>query len=132
MMLKNKRSYYGNGNYSILFKGELAGAAGFNWIDEKNKIGEIRYWIAKDFSGVGIMTRSVKMLENLFFKEFGFNRIVIRADERNIKSKGVPERLKYHLDGIMREDAILPDGCVRSTPVYSKLKSEWDSEHKDL
>lgn len=72
-------------------------------IDEKNKIGEIGYWLSDAAVGKGYMTEAVKALEVQSFAA-GLHRMIIRNDTLNLRSANVAARAGYHLDGIMRED----------------------------
>ncbi|MDR1696976.1 MAG: GNAT family N-acetyltransferase [Rickettsiales bacterium] len=114
----------GNGEYLVLYNGEIVGSCGFVGVNERHKSAEIGYWIASQFSGHGIITRAVKMLERLAFETIGLNRVDIRMDVENIPSENVAKRLDYKFEGILRE-AFMLRGKSRDIRVYSKLKSEW-------
>ena len=93
-------------------------------VDEKNKSGEIGYWLSDNAVGHGYMQEAVLLLESKGF-ELGLNRIVIKNDTRNIRSVNVAKRCCYHLDGVMRQDRW--NDCLQSlgdTNIFSKLKSE--------
>jgi len=47
---------------TIFFKGQIAGVAGYNRIDQLNKIGYIGYWLGEKYTGRGIMTKVVEEL----------------------------------------------------------------------
>ncbi|MDR3126846.1 MAG: GNAT family N-acetyltransferase, partial [Rickettsiales bacterium] len=79
-------------NYFIFDGERLAGSAGFGDRDEKTKSLEIGYWLDKESTGKGIMTRAVGMLENAAFSA-GWNLIRIRCDALNAASQNVPKRL---------------------------------------
>ncbi len=69
------------------------------------------------------MSDAVKILEAYLFK-VGFNRVEIRCSDLNERSAGVPERLDYHLDGVLRKDSF-EMGAFRNTKIHSKLKHEY-------
>lgn len=93
------------------------------WDSNSTTIG---YWLGSNYNGKGYMTESMKIFENALF-EIGLNRLVLETDLENKKSFGIPERLGYQLDGVMREDCI-ENNKYRSTKVYSKLRSEWKTD----
>jgi RimJ/RimL family protein N-acetyltransferase len=118
--------------YHIFFKNALVGSVGFVHLNEKHKNCEIGYWLDAKHNGLGIMTKSTKMLEDFAFEKLGCERVEIKCDEKNEKSAGVPERLGYKLDGILRKERY---GCgpdkkkLTNTMIWSKLKSEWMKEN---
>ena len=108
----------------IIFKGEVVGGTGFHSIDRGSKCAEIGYWIAKDATGKGIITKSVKRLIDFAFDEIKLNRIVIKCATENMKSRAVPERLGFTKEGIEREAGWLHTRFVDHV-VYSILAREW-------
>ncbi len=120
-----KSSETTNGNYYIVLDNKIIGVISFVEFSEKHKFAEIGYWLSKDYNGRGIMTSAVKMLEKFAFEVLGMNRVVIKADFENKKSRAIPERCGYKEEGVLRQTRILR-GRVRDIVVYSKLKSEWE------
>jgi RimJ/RimL family protein N-acetyltransferase len=53
------------------------------------------------------------------------NRVEIRCDARNTRSRSVAERCGYVLDGTLRRDTITTDGHLRDTLVFSMLPDEY-------
>jgi len=110
----------------IFFKNKLIGIAGFNYLDWRNQIGEIGYWLVEEYQGQGIMTRVVKALVHYAFNELTLNRIEIRVAYHNHKSRAIPERLCFQKEGILRQAEWLYDHYV-DLVVYAVLKKEWHS-----
>lgn len=108
----------------ILFKGEIAGTAGFNRIDWSNGIAYIGYWLGHEFQGNGIMTRVVEALTDYAFNEMKLNKVEIRAASENQKSRSIPERLGYVREGRIRRAEKLYDHFV-DHEVYGMLADEW-------
>lgn len=98
------------------------GNIGLVKVSWKSDSAEIGYWVLGKFEGKGLISAAVSALEKSCF-EVGFNRIEIRCSSLNEKSAGVPKRLGYRLDGILRQDKVENDD-YRDTLVFSKLKSE--------
>ncbi len=111
-------------NIGILYKGELAGSIGLHQIDWYNSTASVGYYLAKNAEGHGIMTRAVKALINYAFFELGLNRIDIRCGVNNIKSRAIPERLKFVTEGLIRDGEQL-NGRFHDIIIYSMLAREW-------
>lgn len=101
--------------------GEYIASSGLHRIDWSVPKFEIGYWIDSRQSGKGYITEAVKGITNFAFEELKARRIEIRCDEKNIKSRAVPERLGYNLEGILINDDLSPDTKeLRNTCIYSK------------
>ena len=98
--------------FGIFFKGELVGVGGFNEYVWKKKIGYIGYWLGERYQGNGIMTQVISSLTRYGFNELALNRLDIRAATGNLKSRAIPERLGYTLEGHIREAEWLYDHYV--------------------
>jgi RimJ/RimL family protein N-acetyltransferase len=89
-----------------------------NWDVPKFEIG---YWIDSRYSGNGYITEAVLGITNFAFQELKAKRIEIRCDSKNIKSRVIPEKLGYTLDGVLKNDGMSADGKeIRDTCIYSK------------
>ena len=119
--------YKNEWSYFIFHNGKLVGSVGFVERNEKTKSLEIGYWLDAAIGGNGIMTRSVKLLENAAFGA-GWNLIRVRCDPVNERSRKVPERLGYVLEGTIRQDYLYNNGGIVDTMNFSKLKSEWKKD----
>jgi RimJ/RimL family protein N-acetyltransferase len=101
--------------------GAFIGATGLHRIDWKVPKFEIGYWIDSNESGKGYMTEAVKGVTGFAFQQLKANRIEIRCDMKNIRSRAIPERLGFILDGIHYNDAIAIDSDeLRDTCIYAK------------
>lgn len=111
--------------YSIYLKGAFIGNLSIFSISDKNKSGEIGYWLDKKYARNGYMTEAVKVLEKEAFR-CGLNRIQIKCDERNKASSGVALKCGYIFEGKFRSDIYseyFKD--FRNTLIFSKLKREY-------
>lgn len=111
--------------YSIYDNDKFLGRIGFNHMDSLNNKAEIGYWIIKEAQGKGIVTKAVKKLLMMAFTELKLNKIVIRAGVENIKSRSIPERLGFTLEGIERDGELLIDNKYTDLAVYGLLKREF-------
>ena len=112
-------------NFIIFYKEKVAGCVAQHAVDKDNSFTSIGYWLAQEFSGRGIMTKSCKKMIELSFQTQGVETIEIRAAVENKKSRAIPERLGFKLDGILRQKEWLYDHFVDHA-CYSLLKSEYN------
>lgn len=108
----------------IWYSGEIAGCIGFhsvNWSDRNTEIG---YWLAKDYTGKGMMTDACRAMVRYAFDIYHVRRVVIRCAAGNLKSRAIPERLGFQIDGVMRQEIFLHGEYVDHV-VYSMLSAEW-------
>ncbi len=110
----------------ILYKGKAAGMIGLEDFDPINKSASIGYWIGQQFQGRGIMIRSCKTMMDYSFYELEMNRLQIKCMPGNYKSRAIPIKLGFSLEGIFRE-VQLADKHFRDLAIYSMLRSEWPS-----
>lgn len=111
----------------ILYKGEIAGIAGFNEINRMNRTAQIGYWLGEKYQGKGLMTRSAGALTDYAINELNMNKVEIRAASGNQKSRHVPEKLGFLQEGTIRQAEWLYDHYVDHV-VYGMLASEWKKE----
>jgi len=117
--------------YLIEFQGAAAGVIGFHSMDIPNRNAEIGYWLGEEFTGSGLVTRSVKQLLGIGFGEFDLNRIEIRCAAGNRPSNAIALRVGMVYEGILREEEWLYDHFVDHS-VYSMLHREFKRQFDDL
>jgi ribosomal-protein-serine acetyltransferase len=93
-------------------------------INRDNHSVEIGYWLAEQYTGNGIVTRSVRALIEKAFNEDALNRVVIRSALENYASCAVAERLGFTRDGIIRGDLLLR-GQFYDRAYYTLLAQDW-------
>ncbi|MED0671229.1 GNAT family N-acetyltransferase [Aneurinibacillus aneurinilyticus] len=102
--------------------GEFIASSGLHRIDWTVPKFEIGYWIDKRFSGHGYMTEAVQGISNFAFDKLKASRVEIRCDSKNEKSRAIPERLGFILEGILRNDNVAVDSNeLRDTCIYAKI-----------
>lgn len=114
----------GRFNAVILCGGEYAGAIGFHNLDTRNRSAEIGYWIAGEFEGRGIITRCCRSVIDYLFETIRLNRVQINCNVENVKSRAIPEKLGFKLEGIHRQAEFLHDR-FGDWAVYAMLRDEW-------
>ncbi len=103
--------------------GEFIGSSGFHRINWDIPKVEIGYWLDSRFEGKGYMTEAADRLTEFAFEELGVRRVEIRCDTDNVRSRAVAERLKYTLEGILKQDSLSADGkYIRDTCIYAKIR----------
>ncbi|BBH20660.1 hypothetical protein Back11_20050 [Paenibacillus baekrokdamisoli] len=68
------------------------------------------------------MTEAVQGICNFAFNQLNARRLEIRCDTKNTKSKSIPERLKFNLEGISKNEDLSVDGSeLRDTYIFAKV-----------
>ncbi|WP_101846325.1 GNAT family N-acetyltransferase [Halobacillus sp. Marseille-P3879] len=103
--------------------GELVCSTGLHRMDWEVPKFEIGYWVDSRYSGKGYITEAVDGLTEFAFRELKAKRIEIRCDLFNDKSRAIPEKLGYELEGVLKNDDLSVDGLeVRDTCIYAKIR----------
>jgi ribosomal-protein-serine acetyltransferase len=110
--------------YALLLNGRIVGVVS-NDVERTNRCGTIGYWLAKSYTGRGLMTAAVKALINQGFQQLELNRIQARVATGNHVSQAVCNRLGLKSEGILRQAEWLYDHYVDLT-MNSVLRSEWN------
>ena len=82
-------------------------------------------WLSAGAQGTGTNTEAKLLMLRHAFETWGVQRVSIRADARNTRSRAAIERLGAVLDGVHRAHSRGLDGMVRGTAFYSILEDEW-------
>lgn len=90
-------------NYSVLYYGRLIGACGIKIDQHRPWVGEIGYFIDRDYQEKGIATEAVKQLEKVGFEKLDLQRLIILMDTRNPASERVAQKCKYEKEGILKK-----------------------------
>lgn len=102
---------------------EFIGTTGFHAVEWDIPKMEIGYWISTAHSGKGFMIEAVGALTDLAINDFGCCRVEIRCDAENTKSRAVPEKLGYALEGTLHNDELSVDGKrLTDTCIYAKCQ----------
>jgi ribosomal-protein-serine acetyltransferase len=114
----------GRFNAVILIDEKPVGTIGFHNLNTANGSAEIGYWIDKEHEGRGIITRCSGALIDYLFDVRKLNRIQINCNVDNTRSRKVPERLGFKLEGIHRQVEYV-NGRFGDWAVYALLRDEW-------
>src|SRR5690625_3726442 len=85
---------------------QFIGCTGLHAIDWEVPKFEIGYWVDSRQTGKGYITEAVQGLTDFAFQTLEANRVEIRCDAKNKKSRAIPESLSFPLEGIYYNDSI--------------------------
>jgi len=104
-------------------QGSLIGCIDLHQIDWLNGNARIGYWLDKDYTGHGIMTRAVHLLAEYAFEALDLHRIEIHVATGNDRSRRIPERLGFTMEGVLRQVQRLR-GTYYDHTLYALLRDE--------
>lgn len=102
----------------------LVGGSGLHRIDWDIPKFEIGYWCRKRFQGQGYISESTEAIARFAFETLGAKRVEIRCDSKNVKSRRVPDRLGFKLEGTLRNSTLSTSGELRDTLVFAKIRDD--------
>lgn len=105
--------------------GELLGGSGLHRMDWTARTFEIGYWIRPDHEGCGYVTETARALTDFAFDALRAERVEIRLDPKNSRSRAVPMRLQFIHEGTLRSNLLGTDGAHRDTEIYAVIRSDW-------
>lgn len=100
---------------------------------------EFGYWVRTSQANNGYITEAVNAMTYYCFEAIGVKRIEIRCEIENIRAQLIPKRLKYDLDGILRNSTrAIADGKLTDTVLFSctdlknvpKIATTWSRYNK--
>ncbi|MDG5472184.1 GNAT family N-acetyltransferase [Jeotgalibacillus sp. ET6] len=107
--------------------GEFVASSGLHRINWDVRKFEIGYWIDSRMSGRGYMTEAVEGIARFAFNSLNAQRVEIRCDAENSKSRAIPEKLGFKLEGILQNNDINPvTKKLIDTCVYAKVRQAAD------
>lgn len=106
--------------------GEVIGATSYghiDWVEGGIEIGWT--WLGKKYIGSGINKHMKFLMLQHAFEIMNIERLELRTDELNIRSRRAMEKIGAQYDGTLRNHRATQGGRRRNTVVYSIIKSEW-------
>lgn len=103
---------------------QLAGSLGVVNFNKEHRKCEIGYWLREDLQGRGIVTKALATFADFLFKNKGMNRLEIQVMVGNGRSRAVPFRLGFQLEGVLRQ-ALFMYQTFHDLELFSLLKSDW-------
>jgi ribosomal-protein-serine acetyltransferase len=111
--------------FTIVYMGHVAGCIELSLQRSSDGVGTIGYWLGAAYEGHGVMTRACRALVDFAFGELGLRRLELLAATENRRSRAIPERLGFTLEGVAREAVVLR-GRPADQAQYSLLAQEWE------
>jgi RimJ/RimL family protein N-acetyltransferase len=105
--------------------GELLGGSGLHRMDWDARTFEIGYWIHPDHQGRGYVTETARALTDYAFDVLLAERVEIRLDPTNVRSRAVPVRLQFVHEGTLRRNARGTDDALRDTEIHAVVRADW-------
>ena len=105
--------------------GRYLGGAGVHIRDLDVPYFELGYWIRDGEEGKGYVREAVVLQTRHLFDDLGANRVEIRCDARNDRSRRIPESLGFLLEGRFRNEARDSDGGLRDTLVFALTPEDY-------
>ena len=105
----------------------LLGGCGFHLREGPIELGnaEIGMWIRAESAQRGLGTEVLKALLRWGFSDWHWLRLSWRCSGANKASQRVAEKAGMLREGILRSNAVDPDGTRRDTYCYAALRNEW-------
>jgi ribosomal-protein-serine acetyltransferase len=108
---------------AIMFDEQLCGLIHHLNVDWPNRWTALSYWLDAAHQGQGIMTSCCRALILHGFNNWKLNRITIECATENLRSRAIPERLGFKLEGIIRSVEWLHDRYADHA-IYGLLRPE--------
>ncbi len=112
----------------VWFDGGLCGMIYHVTVDWVNRWVALSYWLDEAHQGRGIMTASCRAFILHAFTAWKMNRVTIQCATENVRSRAIPERLGFRLEGILRETECLHDHYVDHA-FYALLQSDYTAKN---
>ena len=110
--------------------GQLAGAIDIHRIHHHARQGFVGYWLGSEFTGQGIMTRSLRAVIDWAFTRRKLIRLEIQSSIENRASCAVPERLGIKRESIRRQSHVIKDRAYDMAS-YAALADNWPPKPPD-
>jgi RimJ/RimL family protein N-acetyltransferase len=110
----------------LIVNNENNGLIGF--IDIKNidwniPMGELGFFIDKEYSGKGIFTKALKAFIDFCFANYGFHKLFLRTHESNFSARRVAENCGFVMERKLRRDHKTPGGDLVDLLYYGKISN---------
>ena len=120
----SKRSA-GTGFHSgIWVHGRLAGGIVCRDLDPVSRNAEIGYWLGQGFTGRGLAIGGTILMVEYLFRARQLHRLEMQCAVDNVRSRAIPEKLGFRLEGIRRESTWIATEFADHA-VYGLLENEW-------
>lgn len=102
--------------------GRLVASVGLHRTDWSLPKTEVGYWVRSHDAGKGYASECGTALTAWALDSLGAKRVELVTDEQNLGSRAVAQRCGFQLEGIARNVMQSPDGRLRNSCIYAKLR----------
>jgi N-acetyltransferase len=114
-------------------QGRVVGSTRYGNIDLANRRVEIGWtWVTASHQRTAVNTEAKLLLLTHAFETLRVNRVELKTDALNGKSRAAISRLGAVQEGIFRKHIVTASGRVRDTVYYSVIDSEWPTVKERL
>lgn len=108
--------------------GKVIGSTSYGHIEWEERCIEIGWtWLGKEFIGAGINKHMKFLMLHHAFEVMNIERLELRTDEANVRSRKAMEKIGATYDGVLRNHRRTQGGRRRNSVIYSIIKPEWNS-----
>jgi len=108
----------------VWFQGRLCGMINHLHVDWANRWAALSYWLDAGHQGQGLMTAACRAFVAHGFNTWKLNRFTIECATENTRSRAIPERLGFKLEGIIRQIEWLHDHYADHA-MYGLLRADY-------
>jgi RimJ/RimL family protein N-acetyltransferase len=106
--------------------GRVIGSTRFGSIERAHRRLEIGWtWIARDFQRSAVNTEAKYLMLSHAFDHLGANRVELKTDVLNARSRAAILRLGAAQEGIFRKHLVCDSGRIRDSVYFSIIDEEW-------
>jgi RimJ/RimL family protein N-acetyltransferase len=111
----------------------LVGSTRYMNVRPEDRVVEIGWtWLHPSAWGSGVNVEAKLLMFGHAVERLGCNRVELKTDARNERSRGAMEALPARFEGILRKHMIVPGIGVRDSAYYSVLDEEWPAVRANL
>ena len=89
-------------------------------------------WLHPDHWATSVNPECKLLLLTFCFEELKTNRVQLKTDENNIRSRTAIQKIGGRYEGFFRQDHIRDNGTIRNTVYFSIIKNEWENVKVNL
>jgi RimJ/RimL family protein N-acetyltransferase len=104
--------------------GRFLGGTGFHNVDWDVPSFDIGYWIRDGEVGKGYVEEAVRLMVRHAFDKMGARRLALTCDTTNDRSRRIPERIGFVLEGRLRNHMRTEAGTLRDTLIFSLIPED--------
>lgn len=113
--------------------GRIAGSTRYGNVELAHKRLEIGWtWLGPEFRRSPVNTEAKFLLLRHAFETLGMNRVELKTDALNERSRQAIRRIGAKEEGILRSHVITWSGRLRDTVYYSVIAPEWPAVKAEL